>query len=98
MPDGGRAVRADRQPGANTYSVNDPALVKYFLQENQHNYDNRQTPTLLKLRPLLGRGLVLNEGESWLRQRRLMQPAFHRKRLAILASMMTDAAGAVGPR
>lgn len=78
--------------GANTYSVNDAALVKYILQENHRNYDNRQTPTLMRLRPLLGRGLVLNEGESWLHQRRLMQPAFHRKRLASLATMMTDEA------
>lgn len=84
--------------GANTYSVNDPALVKHILQDNHRNYDNRQTPTLLRLRPLLGRGLVLNEGESWLQQRRLMQPAFHRKRLASLAAMMTDEAAAMTER
>ena len=78
--------------GANTYSVSDPAMIKHILQDNHRNYDNRQTPTLLRLRPLLGRGLVLNEGESWLHQRRLMQPAFHRKRLATLATMMTDEA------
>src|SRR5262245_25664100 len=29
-----------------------------------------------------GNGLVLNEGESWLRQRRLVQPAFKPQRLA----------------
>src|SRR2546430_5684981 len=57
-----------------------------------------QTCALPIFRPLLGRGLVLNEGESWLRQRRLMQPAFHRKRLAILASMMTDEAAAMVQR
>ena len=84
--------------GANTYSVNDPALIKHILQDNHRNYDNRQTPTLMKLRPLLGRGLVLNEGESWLQQRRLMQPAFHRKRLAALGAMMADEAAALVQR
>jgi cytochrome P450 len=34
--------------------------------------------------PLLGRGLLTNEGESW--QRQIMQPAFHRQRLALLAT------------
>jgi cytochrome P450 len=41
------------------------------------------------LRPLLGNGLLLAEGESWLRQRRLMQPAFHRQRLAGYADTMS---------
>jgi cytochrome P450 len=40
------------------------------------------------LRPLLGNGLVLSEGEAWLRQRRLMQPAFHRQRVAAYGEVM----------
>src|SRR5262245_16633782 len=40
------------------------------------------------LRALLGDGLVLSEGESWLRQRRLMQPPFHRKRVAAYGEIM----------
>jgi cytochrome P450 len=43
------------------------------------------------LKPLLGQGLVTNVGESWLQQRRLMQPAFHRKLLAAFGTLMTDA-------
>jgi len=84
--------------GGNTYSISDPAMVKHILQDNHRNYDNRQTPALKRLRPLLGRGLVLNEGESWLHQRRLMQPAFHRKRLATLATMMTNEAASLVQR
>jgi cytochrome P450 len=41
------------------------------------------------LRPLLGNGLFLAEGESWLRQRRLLQPAFHRQRVAGYGEVMT---------
>jgi cytochrome P450 len=36
-----------------------------------------------------GEGLLTNEGESWLRQRRLSQPAFHRDRIASYARIMT---------
>jgi cytochrome P450 len=40
------------------------------------------------LRALLGDGLVVAEGERWLRQRRLMQPAFHRQRVAAYGETM----------
>ncbi len=39
-------------------------------------------------RPLIGRGLLLNEGEDHRRQRRLMQPAFHRARVETYAEAM----------
>jgi len=40
------------------------------------------------LRALLGDGLVVAEGDLWLRQRRLMQPAFHRQRVAAYGEIM----------
>jgi cytochrome P450 len=43
-------------------------------------------------RHLFGNGLLTSEGEFWLRQRRMMQPAFHRSRIANYASTMTDSA------
>src|SRR5436305_8889682 len=82
----------------NSHLVHHPDGVKHILQENNRNYDNRDTPSWNKLRPLLGNGLVLNAGESWLQQRRLMQPAFHRKRIATLTTTMTDEAAAMVAR
>jgi cytochrome P450 len=38
----------------------------------------------------LGNGLLLNEGQSWLRQRRLIQPAFARPRVESYAPAMAD--------
>jgi cytochrome P450 len=35
---------------------------------------------------------LTSEGAFWLRQRRIAQPAFHRRRIAALAGVMTDAA------
>jgi len=42
------------------------------------------------LRPLLGNGLVLNEGNAWLRQRRLVQPAFSKQRVESYAPAMVE--------
>ena len=36
-------------------------------------------------------GLLINDGQSWLHQRRLMQPAFHRQRIAAYGAVMTNA-------
>lgn len=40
------------------------------------------------LRPVLGNGLLTSDGDFWLRQRRLVQPAFHRERLQELFETM----------
>jgi cytochrome P450 len=74
-----------------TYMVFHPDDVKRVLQENHKNY-NKDVYNVTLLKPLLGQGLFTNDGESWLQQRRLMQPAFHRKRLATFGSLMTAAA------
>jgi cytochrome P450 len=74
--------------------VNHPAHVRRVLQENNRNYD-KQVFSFDLLRRALGQGLLTNDGESWLRQRRLMQPAFHRQRLAGFGALMTEATTAL---
>src|SRR5260370_18526147 len=76
------------------YLVNRPDGVKHILQENQRNYSKDIYPYKI-FKPLLGQVLVTNSGDSWLHQRHLMQPAFHRKRLAALGTLMTGAAVAM---
>ena len=68
----------------------DPALVQHILQKNHRRYFKSDlTHGLLRY---LGRGLLTNEGADWLRQRRLIQPGFHRQRLAGLTRLMRQAA------
>src|SRR5678809_200644 len=43
------------------------------------------------LRPLLGNGLILAEGDAWLRQRRLIQPAFSKQQIESYAPAMVEA-------
>lgn len=53
-------------------------IEQVLVAENRHFVKNY---AMRFLRPLLGRGLLLNEGPDWLRQRRLIQPAFLRPRV-----------------
>jgi cytochrome P450 len=72
-----------------------PDGIKHVLQDNHHNY--LKGKYVARLRLLMGNGHALRDGASWLRQRRLIQPAFHRQRLAGLATVITDlTAGMLG--
>lgn len=71
------------------YLIRRPDDLKYVLQENLRNF-SKQTAGYRALRLVLGNGLVTSEGEFWLHQRRLVQPAFHRQRVAGFADTMVD--------
>lgn len=71
------------------YLITHPDHIRYILQENYLQYDKDVFDYQL-LKHFLGNGLLTNEGDSWLRQRRLMQPAFHRQRIAALGKLMTE--------
>ncbi|MBL4657972.1 MAG: cytochrome P450 [Flavobacteriales bacterium] len=64
-----------------------PEHIKHVLQDNNKNYIKGSNYRFLRM--FLGQGLLTNEGESWLVQRRLAQPAFHRKPIASFAETMT---------
>ncbi len=72
------------------YLITNPDDVRHVLQDNARNY--HKSPLYGKLRLFLGNGLLTSEDEFWLRQRRIAQPAFHRQRMAALASVMAEAA------
>ena len=65
--------------------------VSQVLVENNKNY-GKQTRGYRNLRYVLGNGLLTSEGETWKRQRRIAQPAFHRQRIAGFAATMVRAA------
>ena len=66
-----------------------PDGVRHVLQENHRNY-NKDIPDYHVLSLVLGKGLLTNDGGSWLRFRRLIQPAFHRERVVAFGTLMTE--------
>ena len=67
--------------------VTNPDYVKYILQDNYKNYIRGRSVETGRV--LLGNGLPLIDGDFWLRERRMLQPAFHRERLGKLADTVT---------
>jgi len=68
----------------------DGGFVQYALQKNQKNYKKStiQTEDLAKY---VGKGLLTSEGEHWKKQRKLIQPAFHKKQLVLLLDKIKEA-------
>jgi cytochrome P450 len=70
------------------YLFNHPDLVRDVLVTNQKNFTKSRA--LVRAKRVLGEGLLTSEGQFHLRQRRLVQPAFHRDRIAMYARSMVD--------
>ena len=63
--------------------LNDPAAIRHVLLGNHENYQ-RSEPTRRVLRPVLGEGLFLAEGEAWRHQRRVIAPSLAPRVMPIL--------------
>lgn len=72
------------------YFVNHPHYVRDVLVTHQRMFTKSRG--LERAKKLLGDGLLTAEGAQHLRHRRLLQPAFHRDRIARYADVMVDAA------
>lgn len=73
-----------------TYFVTSAELTYQVLVTEGHNF--AKGIMFDKFRPYLGNGLILSNGAFHLRQRRLIQPAFHRDRIAHYTRTMARAA------
>ncbi|MFS8101253.1 cytochrome P450 [Lentzea alba] len=91
----GEVVRLDLGP-LHAYFVTDPSLTYEVLVSQGSKF--RKGAMFDKFQPYLGTGLLLSNGDHHLRQRRLMQPAFHRERIENYASTMARAAAALVAR
>jgi cytochrome P450 len=76
------------------YLVSDPAVFQHVLRDNHKNYPK---PDLLYgvLKKVAKNGLLTSEGDFWLRQRRMIQPHFHREQLANMARTITESIATV---
>lgn len=68
--------------------VNHPDLIEDVLIGHPRRYVKGRV--LRANRHVFGEGLLTSEGDFWLRQRRLVQPAFHRAQIAAYAETMVQ--------
>ncbi len=73
------------------YLINHPDFVRHVLVDNNRNY-TKGTSSNQMFNKVVGEGLLTSEGETWRKQRRMMQPAFHHTRLEKLDGMIVEAA------
>jgi cytochrome P450 len=67
------------------FLLNDPKDIEEVLTTQARNFRKTLGYRTPVMRRIFGLGLVTSEGERWVRQRRLAQPAFHRDRIATYA-------------
>lgn len=73
-------VTTFRVPWRRFYFVNEPAAIKDVLVTHQHAFVKSEGTRAM--RALLGEGLVTSEEPLHRKMRRIVQPAFHRQRVA----------------
>lgn len=75
---------------AKVYLLSHPDLIQEVLSTQSSNF--MKGTGLQWARRLLGNGLVVSEGDYHHRQRRMIQPSFHRQRIAAYADSMVQCA------
>jgi cytochrome P450 len=85
----GEVVRL-RMGGLPLYLLSHPDHAEYILVKNHRNF--MKSRYFRRELSFLGQGLLNSEGELWRRQRRLAQPAFHRKRVGAYGEVMVSQA------
>ncbi len=86
----GDTFRVRVGPGKPVVFTRDPEIIQQVLQKQQKKF--RKSPLQTKdLAKYIGRGLLTAEGEHWRVQRRMIQPAFHKKKLEGLLGTMRNA-------
>jgi cytochrome P450 len=78
-------------PDGHLFVLKHPDHLREVLATRSSKYRKKHTG-LDRLSEVLGEGLVTSDGELWKRHRRMIQPAFHRARLAEYSRAMTDEA------
>src|SRR5438094_7153795 len=84
-----RPVARYRAGAEQAYLVSDPDVIKHVLADNAANY-TKDTAVNRVFKNAVADGLLTSEGALWRHQRKLMQPAFRRERLAVLGTLVTE--------
>ncbi len=81
-------VTSFKMGGQLAFFLNHPDFTRDLLITNNAKFIKGRA--LQRAKRLLGEGLLTSEGEQHLRQRRMIQPAFHREKIKSYAEAMTE--------
>lgn len=76
--------------GDRVYVINDLQYVDRVLLRNWRNY-LRKGQAVKRIALSLGNGLISSNGDTWVRQRRMLQPAFKSESIRLLFTRFTQA-------
>ncbi len=82
----GDMVSMTKPNGRLAYFINDASEVRRILTRRHSRY--RKGPGFERVKMLLGNGLIVSDGDTWRRSRRMIQPAFSRQNIHRLMRVM----------
>ncbi|CAI0374457.1 unnamed protein product [Linum tenue] len=68
--------------------VSDPIVARHILRENAFSYDKGVLADILE--PIMGKGLIPADLETWKQRRRVIAPGFHASYLEAMVKIFTD--------
>jgi cytochrome P450 len=86
----GNMVAVTRPNGRRAWFVNDADEVRKLLVRHHTRY--KKGPGFERVKMLLGNGLIVSDGATWRRSRRMIQPAFTRQNVHRLIGLMVECA------
>ena len=86
-----------KAPSGSAAIVTSPELARDVLVDHHARYQEKSIAYGV-LRILMGEGIVTSGGALWRRQRKLVQPAFHRRRIEALFGLMHERVEACAER
>jgi len=68
--------------------VNDPVMAKHILKSSPESYDKGVLAEILE--PIMGKGLIPADPETWRVRRRALVPGFHKRWLNRMITLFAD--------
>ncbi|MGI9307699.1 MAG: cytochrome P450, partial [Gammaproteobacteria bacterium] len=97
IPEYGGIVRVQsHERKSDCFVLSDPEYVKHVLITNHTNY--RKGIGFERVKMLLGNGIIVSDGETWRKQRTMIQPAFKQTNIAKMSAYIRDCCADVVPK
>jgi cytochrome P450 len=84
----GNVVAMTKPNGRKAWFINDASEVRKLLVRHHTRY--RKGPGFERVKMLLGNGLIVSDGATWRRSRRMIQPAFKIQNIHRLIGLMVE--------